>query len=187
MCLPPSQHRAPDKPASYHSKIDADIDSLTSMLADLDSHTPDSSTQVGFFFFSLLVWCDHAVMLVPQPLLCVCSAVRQRALQQIPLRGAVQACAPERGVSSEPPIDGLPSSPPEPVPPPCAALLRRTDAVLLLPPAGLLPFLLLLSPEALPSACPCLLHHRLHPHRAQVQRAGQDGAAGHVLSDGEAG
>lgn len=32
---------------NYHSKIDADIDSLTSMLADLDSHPQDSSTQVG--------------------------------------------------------------------------------------------------------------------------------------------
>lgn len=41
------QHRGPEKPASYHSKIDAEIDSLTSMLADLDSHPQDSSTQVG--------------------------------------------------------------------------------------------------------------------------------------------
>eukprot|EP00066_Takifugu_rubripes_P015718 XP_011604984.1 PREDICTED: thyroid receptor-interacting protein 6 isoform X1 [Takifugu rubripes] len=39
-------HRGPEKPASYHSKIDADIDSLTSMLADLDSHTQDSSAQL---------------------------------------------------------------------------------------------------------------------------------------------
>lgn len=39
-------HRGPEKPASYHSKIDADIDSLTSMLADLDSHPQDSSTQL---------------------------------------------------------------------------------------------------------------------------------------------
>lgn len=31
---------------NYHSKIDADIDSLTSMLADLDSHTQDSVAQV---------------------------------------------------------------------------------------------------------------------------------------------
>lgn len=44
-----SQHRGPEKPAGYHSNIDADIDSLTSMLADLDSHTQDSSTQVGLF------------------------------------------------------------------------------------------------------------------------------------------
>ncbi|XP_034413529.1 thyroid receptor-interacting protein 6 isoform X2 [Cyclopterus lumpus] len=35
-------HRGPEKPASYHSKIDADIDSLTSMLADLDSHPQDT-------------------------------------------------------------------------------------------------------------------------------------------------
>uniref|UniRef100_A0A1A8N871 Thyroid hormone receptor interactor 6 n=1 Tax=Nothobranchius rachovii TaxID=451742 RepID=A0A1A8N871_9TELE len=39
-------HRGPEKPVSYHSKIDADIDSLTSMLADLDSHPPDSSSQL---------------------------------------------------------------------------------------------------------------------------------------------
>ncbi|KAG7495519.1 hypothetical protein JOB18_000876 [Solea senegalensis] len=39
-------HRGPEKPVSYHSKIDADIDSLTSMLADLDSHPQDSSTQL---------------------------------------------------------------------------------------------------------------------------------------------
>ncbi|XP_026208875.1 thyroid receptor-interacting protein 6 isoform X2 [Anabas testudineus] len=39
-------HRGPEKPASYHSKIDADIDSLTSMLADLDSLPQDSSTQL---------------------------------------------------------------------------------------------------------------------------------------------
>ncbi|XP_054656108.1 thyroid receptor-interacting protein 6 isoform X2 [Dunckerocampus dactyliophorus] len=39
-------HRGPDKPVSHHSKIDADIDSLTSMLADLDSHPHDSSTQL---------------------------------------------------------------------------------------------------------------------------------------------
>ncbi|XP_029382720.1 LOW QUALITY PROTEIN: thyroid receptor-interacting protein 6 [Echeneis naucrates] len=39
-------HRGPDKPVSYHSKIDAEIDSLTSMLADLDSHPQDSSTQL---------------------------------------------------------------------------------------------------------------------------------------------
>uniref|UniRef100_A0A1A8HA85 Thyroid hormone receptor interactor 6 n=1 Tax=Nothobranchius korthausae TaxID=1143690 RepID=A0A1A8HA85_9TELE len=40
------QHRGPEKPLSYHSKIDADIDSLTSMLADLDSHPQDSSSQL---------------------------------------------------------------------------------------------------------------------------------------------
>lgn len=40
------QHRGGEKPGSYHSKIDADIDSLTSMLADLDSHTQDSGAQV---------------------------------------------------------------------------------------------------------------------------------------------
>ncbi|XP_059210800.1 thyroid receptor-interacting protein 6 isoform X2 [Centropristis striata] len=39
-------HRGPEKPASYHSKIDAEIDSLTSMLADLDSHPQDASTQL---------------------------------------------------------------------------------------------------------------------------------------------
>lgn len=39
-------HRGPEKPANYHSKIDADIDSLTSMLADLDSQPQDSSTQL---------------------------------------------------------------------------------------------------------------------------------------------
>ena len=31
----------------HRSNIDADIDSLTSMLADLDSHQPDPNTQVG--------------------------------------------------------------------------------------------------------------------------------------------
>lgn len=40
------QHRGPEKTASHHSKIDADIDSLTSMLADLDSRPHDASTQV---------------------------------------------------------------------------------------------------------------------------------------------
>ncbi|MED6286086.1 hypothetical protein CHARACLAT_002281 [Characodon lateralis] len=39
-------HRGPEKPSNYHSKIDADIDSLTSMLANLDSHPQDSSTQL---------------------------------------------------------------------------------------------------------------------------------------------
>ncbi|XP_072232433.1 thyroid receptor-interacting protein 6 isoform X1 [Leuresthes tenuis] len=39
-------HRGPEKQGSYHSKIDADIDSLTSMLADLDNHPQDSSTQL---------------------------------------------------------------------------------------------------------------------------------------------
>ncbi|XP_067380389.1 thyroid receptor-interacting protein 6 isoform X2 [Channa argus] len=39
-------HRGPEKPESYHSKIDADIDSLTSMLANLDNHPQDSSTQL---------------------------------------------------------------------------------------------------------------------------------------------
>lgn len=39
-------HRGPEKPENYHSKIDADIDSLTSMLANLDSHPQDSSTQL---------------------------------------------------------------------------------------------------------------------------------------------
>ncbi|AWO97586.1 putative thyroid receptor-interacting protein 6-like [Scophthalmus maximus] len=42
------QHRGPEKPVSYHSKIDADIDSLTSMLADLDSHPQDASTQTQY-------------------------------------------------------------------------------------------------------------------------------------------
>lgn len=40
------QHRGGEKPVNYHSKIDADIDSLTSMLADLDNHTQDSGAQV---------------------------------------------------------------------------------------------------------------------------------------------
>ena len=31
----------------HRSNIDADIDSLTSMLADLDSHQQDPNTQVG--------------------------------------------------------------------------------------------------------------------------------------------
>ncbi|XP_076017281.1 thyroid receptor-interacting protein 6 isoform X2 [Genypterus blacodes] len=39
-------HRGPEKSAGHHSKIDAEIDSLTSMLADLDSHTQDSSAQL---------------------------------------------------------------------------------------------------------------------------------------------
>ncbi|XP_062240101.1 thyroid receptor-interacting protein 6 isoform X1 [Platichthys flesus] len=39
-------HRGSEKPVGYHSKIDADIDSLTSMLADLDSHPQDPSTQL---------------------------------------------------------------------------------------------------------------------------------------------
>uniref|UniRef100_A0A146VRI3 Thyroid receptor-interacting protein 6 n=1 Tax=Fundulus heteroclitus TaxID=8078 RepID=A0A146VRI3_FUNHE len=39
-------HRGPEKPGNYHTKIDADIDSLTSMLADLDSHPQDSSAQL---------------------------------------------------------------------------------------------------------------------------------------------
>uniref|UniRef100_A0A8C6TDZ8 LIM zinc-binding domain-containing protein n=1 Tax=Neogobius melanostomus TaxID=47308 RepID=A0A8C6TDZ8_9GOBI len=38
-------HRSPEK-SHYHSKIDADIDSLTNMLADLDSHPHDTSTQL---------------------------------------------------------------------------------------------------------------------------------------------
>uniref|UniRef100_A0AAV2KMP9 LIM zinc-binding domain-containing protein n=1 Tax=Knipowitschia caucasica TaxID=637954 RepID=A0AAV2KMP9_KNICA len=38
-------HRSPEK-THYHSKIDADIDSLTNMLADLDSHPHDASTQL---------------------------------------------------------------------------------------------------------------------------------------------
>ncbi|XP_033839245.1 thyroid receptor-interacting protein 6 isoform X2 [Periophthalmus magnuspinnatus] len=37
--------RSPEK-SHYHSKIDADIDSLTNMLADLDSHPHDASTQL---------------------------------------------------------------------------------------------------------------------------------------------
>lgn len=40
------QHRGGEKPVNYPSKIDADIDSLTNMLADLDSHTQDSGAQV---------------------------------------------------------------------------------------------------------------------------------------------
>ncbi|XP_061524647.1 thyroid receptor-interacting protein 6 isoform X4 [Phycodurus eques] len=39
-------HRGPDKTAGHHSKIDADIDSLTAMLADLDGHPQDSGTQL---------------------------------------------------------------------------------------------------------------------------------------------
>lgn len=38
-------NRSPEK-SHYHSKIDADIDSLTNMLADLDSHPHDASTQL---------------------------------------------------------------------------------------------------------------------------------------------
>lgn len=52
------QHRGGEKPVSYHSKIDADIDSLTSMLADLDSHTQDSGAQVmkGRFVSPLFIF-----------------------------------------------------------------------------------------------------------------------------------
>ncbi|XP_038140839.1 thyroid receptor-interacting protein 6 isoform X1 [Cyprinodon tularosa] len=39
-------HRGPEKSTNYHSKIDADIDSLTSMLADLDSHPQDPANQL---------------------------------------------------------------------------------------------------------------------------------------------
>ncbi|XP_053715345.1 thyroid receptor-interacting protein 6 [Synchiropus splendidus] len=39
-------HRGPGKAVGHPSKIDADIDSLTSMLADLDSHPHESSTQL---------------------------------------------------------------------------------------------------------------------------------------------
>lgn len=56
------QHRGGEKPVSYHSKIDADIDSLTSMLADLDSHTQDSGAQVmkDLFNFSITYFhIDH--------------------------------------------------------------------------------------------------------------------------------
>uniref|UniRef100_A0A8C7PUC8 Thyroid hormone receptor interactor 6 n=1 Tax=Oncorhynchus mykiss TaxID=8022 RepID=A0A8C7PUC8_ONCMY len=38
-------HRGPDKPSGHHSNLDAEIDSLTCMLADLDSH-PQNSTQL---------------------------------------------------------------------------------------------------------------------------------------------
>ncbi|XP_041723683.1 thyroid receptor-interacting protein 6 isoform X1 [Coregonus clupeaformis] len=38
-------HRGPEKPSGRHSNIDAEIDSLTCMLADLDSH-PQNSTQL---------------------------------------------------------------------------------------------------------------------------------------------
>ncbi|XP_068164264.1 thyroid receptor-interacting protein 6 isoform X2 [Antennarius striatus] len=38
--------RRGDKPGGSHSKIDADIDSLTSMLADLDAPQPDPSSQL---------------------------------------------------------------------------------------------------------------------------------------------
>ncbi|XP_057712330.1 thyroid receptor-interacting protein 6 [Corythoichthys intestinalis] len=39
-------HRGSDKTAGRHSDIDADIDSLSAMLADLDGHPQDSSTQL---------------------------------------------------------------------------------------------------------------------------------------------
>ncbi|KAM9425510.1 thyroid receptor-interacting protein 6 [Pholidichthys leucotaenia] len=39
-------HRGPEKSANYHSKIDADIDSLTNMLADLDSNPQDANNQL---------------------------------------------------------------------------------------------------------------------------------------------
>ncbi|XP_061664731.1 thyroid receptor-interacting protein 6 isoform X2 [Syngnathoides biaculeatus] len=39
-------HRGPDKTPGHHTKIDADIDSLTAMLADLDGHPQDSSAQL---------------------------------------------------------------------------------------------------------------------------------------------
>lgn len=38
-------HRGPEKPSGHHSNLDAEIDSLTCMLADLDSH-PQNSTQL---------------------------------------------------------------------------------------------------------------------------------------------
>ncbi|XP_077399672.1 thyroid receptor-interacting protein 6 isoform X2 [Vanacampus margaritifer] len=38
--------RGPDKTAGHHSKIDAEIDSLTAMLADLDGQPQDASTQL---------------------------------------------------------------------------------------------------------------------------------------------
>ncbi|XP_068611707.1 thyroid receptor-interacting protein 6 [Brachionichthys hirsutus] len=38
--------RAAEEPAGYHSRIDADIDSLTSMLADLDRHQADAGSQL---------------------------------------------------------------------------------------------------------------------------------------------
>ncbi|CAL8242012.1 unnamed protein product [Merluccius merluccius] len=40
------RHRSHDNPMGHRSNIDADIDSLTSMLADLDSHQQDSSAQL---------------------------------------------------------------------------------------------------------------------------------------------
>ncbi|XP_056156317.1 thyroid receptor-interacting protein 6 isoform X1 [Lampris incognitus] len=39
-------HRGPEKSIGHHSNIDDDIDSLTCMLADLDNHPHDSSTQL---------------------------------------------------------------------------------------------------------------------------------------------
>lgn len=138
----------------------------------------------GFSAFPPNIMRSHGI---PRTLVTVCvsSAVRQRALQQIPLRGSLQICAPERGVSSESASDGLPSSSPKPVPP-RVALLQRITSVLLFPPAGLL-HVLFLGPQALPSARPSLLHHRLHSHRAQVQRPGQNRAAGHIFSDWKTG
>lgn len=114
------------------------------------------------------------------------SAVRQCALQQIPLRGSLQACTPEPSLSSGSAIYGLPPSSPEPIPP--GAPLPQwasITSVLHLPPAGLL--LLLFNPQALPSARPSLLHHSLDSHRTQVQRPSQDSTASHLLSDRETG
>lgn len=114
------------------------------------------------------------------------TAVRQRALQQIPLRGSLQAYAPELRLCSGSALHGLPLPPPPGAVPSRATLPQRAPVspVPHFPPAGLL---LPLRPEALPPAGPRLLHHSLHPHRAQVQRPGQDGAARHLLSDGQAG
>ncbi|KAJ8254772.1 hypothetical protein GJAV_G00197190 [Gymnothorax javanicus] len=40
------QNRGPEKPSSHHTNIDAEIDSLTCMLADLDSHPSNSRSQI---------------------------------------------------------------------------------------------------------------------------------------------
>lgn len=127
--------------------------------------------------------CNHCSK---SPISLTLTAIRQRALQQIPHGGSLQACTPERSPSSGSAVHGLPPTPPGPIPP--SAPLPQwapVTSVLHLSPAGLL--LLFLHPEALPSACPCLLHHSLDPHRAQVQCPGQNSTACHLLSDRETG
>lgn len=184
LCAPLLQHRGPEKPASYHSKIDADIDSLTSMLADLDSHPQDSSTQVGNILLPFPHDLNKSPLFIYSLLL---AAVRQRALQQIPLRGSLQAGAAASGSIPPPPSDPVPPGAPVPQRAPGAPVPH-----LLPPPAGLLLVLLVLllvrlGPQAVPAARPGLLHHGVHPHRAALQRPGQDGAARHLLPERPAG